>query len=73
MQHTLHSAAKLSALAGVLKELKRGSIEIALTRSPGMLSDDEYDLLTFLLMHSERPVTWLGLLQKPEAPPDAWN
>ena len=69
----LASRDELSALAGVLKELKRGSIEIALTRSPGMLSDDEYDLLTFLLMRSERPVTWLGLLQKPEAPPDAWK
>ena len=69
----LASRDELTALAGVLKELKRGSIEIALTRSPGMLSDDEYDLLTFLLMRSERPVTWLGLLQKPEAPPDAWK
>jgi N-acyl-D-aspartate/D-glutamate deacylase len=69
----LASRDELAALAGVLKELKRGSIEIALTRSPGMLSDDEYDLLTFLLMQSERPVTWLGLLQKPEAPPDAWK
>ncbi|MBM4259379.1 MAG: amidohydrolase family protein [Deltaproteobacteria bacterium] len=69
----LASRDELAALSGVLKELKRGSIEIALTRSPGMLSDDEYELLTFLLMQSERPVTWLGLLQKPEAPPDAWK
>jgi len=69
----LASRDELGALSGVLKELKRGSIEIALTRSPGMLSDEEYDLLTFLLMQSERPVTWLGLLQKPEAPPDAWK
>ncbi len=69
----LASRDELSALAGVLKDLKRGSIEIALTRSPGMLSDDEFDLLSFLLMQSERPVTWLGLLQKPEAPPDAWK
>jgi N-acyl-D-aspartate/D-glutamate deacylase len=69
----LASREELGTLAGVLKELGRGSIEIALTRSPGMLSDEEYDLLTFLLMHSERPVTWLGLLQKPEAPPDAWK
>jgi N-acyl-D-aspartate/D-glutamate deacylase len=69
----LASREELGALAGVLRELRRGSIEIALTRSPGMLSDDEHDLLTFLLMQSERPVTWLGLLQKPEAPPDAWK
>jgi len=69
----LASRDELGTLAGVLKELGRGSIEIALTRSPGVLSDDEYELLTFLLMQSERPVTWLGLLQKPEAPPDAWK
>ena len=64
---------ELAALSGVLKALGRGSIEIALTRNPGFLSDDEYELLTFLLLQSERPVTWLGLLQKPEAPPDAWK
>lgn len=69
----LASRDELSALSGILKELGRGSIEIALTRSPGALSDDEYELLTFLLMQSERPVTWLGVLQKPEAPPDAWK
>ncbi len=69
----LASREELGALSGVLQELKRGSIEIALTRSPGMLSDDEYELLTFLVTQSERPVTWLGLLQKPEAPPDAWK
>ena len=69
----LASREELGDLAGVLKELGRGCIEIALTRSPGVLSDEEYDLLTFLLMQSERPVTWLGLLQKPEAPPDAWK
>jgi len=69
----LASRDELGALAGVLKELGRGCIEIALTRSPGMLADEEYDLLTFLLMQSQRPVTWLGLLQKPEAPPDAWK
>ena len=69
----LASREELGTLSGILKELGRGSIEIALTRSPGALSDDEYELLTFLLMQSERPVTWLGVLQKPEAPPDAWK
>jgi N-acyl-D-amino-acid deacylase len=69
----LASRDELQALAAVLKALGRGCIEIALTRSPGLLADDEYDLLTFLLTQSQRPVTWLGLLQKPEAPPDAWK
>ena len=69
----LASRNELDALASSLRELGRGCIEIALTRSPGSISDEEYDLLTFLLTKSERPVTWLALLQKPEAPPDAWK
>ena len=69
----LASRHELDVLASTLKELGRGCIEIALTRSPGSISDEEYDLLTFLLTKSERPVTWLALLQKPDAPPDAWK
>lgn len=69
----LASRDELGMLAGVLKELKRGCIEIALTRSPGVLSDDEYDLLTFLVTQSERPVTWLAMMQKPEMPLDTWK
>ncbi len=69
----LASRNELDVLASTLRELGRGCIEIALTRSPGSISDEEYDLLTFLLTKSERPVTWLALLQKPEAPPDAWK
>jgi N-acyl-D-aspartate/D-glutamate deacylase len=51
---------ELAAYAGVLKELERGLIEIALTRSAGILSDDEYQLLDSLLTKSGRPVTWLS-------------
>ena len=51
---------EMTAYAGVLKELGRGLIEIALTRSAGMLSDDEYQLLDLLLTESGRPVTWLS-------------
>jgi len=69
----LASRYELDVLASSLRELGRGCIEIALTRSPGSMSDEEYDLLTFLITKSERPVTWLALLQKPEAPPDAWK
>ncbi len=68
----LASREELGALAEVLKELGRGYIEIALTRSPGVLSDEEYDLLTFLLTRSQQPVTWLALLEKVEAP-GAWR
>jgi N-acyl-D-aspartate/D-glutamate deacylase len=51
---------EMRAYAGVLKELGRGLIEIALTRSAGMLSDEEYQLLDLLLTESGRPVTWLS-------------
>jgi len=56
----LADANELSAYAGVLKELGQGIIEIALTRSAGLLSDDEYQLLDRLLAESGRPVTWLS-------------
>ena len=51
---------ELKAYASVLKELGRGLIEIALTRSAGILADDEYQLLDLLLSESRRPVTWLS-------------
>jgi len=51
---------EMAAYAGVLKELGRGLIEIALTRSGGILADDEYQLLDLLLTESGRPVTWLS-------------
>jgi len=51
---------EMTAYADVLKELGRGLIEIALTRSGGILADDEYQLLDLLLTKSGRPVTWLS-------------
>jgi N-acyl-D-amino-acid deacylase len=56
----LADANEMAAYARVLKELGRGLIEIALTRSAGLLSDDEYQLLDLLLTESGRPVTWLS-------------
>jgi hypothetical protein len=43
----------------VLKELGRGAIEIALTKTLGILTDEEYQLLDDLLTAAQRPVTWL--------------
>jgi N-acyl-D-amino-acid deacylase len=51
---------EMIAYARVLKELGHGLIEIALTRSAGMLSDEEYQLLDLLLTESGRSVTWLS-------------
>jgi len=37
----------------------RGAIEIALTKTIGVLTDEEYQLLDDLLTAADRPVTWL--------------
>jgi N-acyl-D-aspartate/D-glutamate deacylase len=67
------SREELKAYANALKEMGRGAIELALTTSAGEISDQEYELLDFLLTESGRPVTWLGVISrddKPEAGPE---
>lgn len=64
------SREELGALARVLREMDRGVIEIALTRAFGRLTDDEYELLEYLLDESGRPITWTFMLapnQDPQA------
>lgn len=66
----LASRDELAAYCGVLKQIGRGVIELALTKRYATLADDEEALLTFLLDASERPVTWLSLhnlVEKPNA------
>ena len=56
-----------------MKELGRGSIELALTNDISVVDEREYALLDLLLTESGRPVTWLALLNrddKPNAPQD---
>jgi N-acyl-D-aspartate/D-glutamate deacylase len=48
----------------VLKQAGKGVVEIALTQDPGLLSDQEYELLDLLLERSGRPVTWTALLPR---------
>src|SRR5207237_9268504 len=67
------SLLELKAYANALKERKKGAIEIALTQKVSVLTDDEEELLAFLLAESSRPVTFLALFQRddvPEACPD---
>jgi N-acyl-D-aspartate/D-glutamate deacylase len=64
----LASREELAAYAGVLKQLKRGVIELALTKRYATLAEDEEDLLKFLLDAGERPVTWLSLSNLVEKP-----
>src|SRR6266849_1087437 len=59
---------ELQAYANVLKEANKGAIEIALTQRVGVLSDEEYELLDFLLTESGRPVTFLALFHRDDLP-----
>ena len=59
---------ELAAYGGVLKRLKRGVIELALTRRYAALSAEEENLLKFLLGASDRPVTWLSLSNLADKP-----
>ena len=56
------------AYANVLQELGKGAIEMALTKSVSVLSEEEYEFLDFILTESSRPVTWLALLNRDDLP-----
>jgi N-acyl-D-amino-acid deacylase len=58
----LASRDELKAYANVLREQRKGAIEISLTQTIGVLSDAEYALLDMLLTESTRPVTWLTVV-----------
>lgn len=64
----LASREELGALAGVLREVGYGVIELALTRTAGMLAEDELELLKLLAERSQRPITWLALLDRTDMP-----
>ena len=68
----LASQDELRTYSRVLREVGRGVIEIALTKQPSGLSEDEYALLDLLSHESERPVTWLNLRDRDDAP-EAWS
>jgi len=59
---------EFKAYANALKELGRGAMEIALTKSASVLDDEEYEFLDLLLTESERPVTWLALVNRDDQP-----
>jgi len=62
---------EFKAYANALKELGKGSMELALTKSVGEISDEEYGLLDFLLTESGRPITWLAVLNRDDMPESA--
>ncbi|MBC7160888.1 MAG: amidohydrolase family protein [Immundisolibacter sp.] len=58
----LASRDELKALCNVLRDLRRGTIQIAMGGVGGALSAEQQDLLHFLLDESRRPLTWTFLL-----------
>jgi len=64
----LTSKNELAALGRVMRELKKGVIEVALVRQAGVLSDEDLDILLHLAQESQRPVTWLALIHMPDMP-----
>ncbi len=69
----LASNDELAAYAGVLKELGRGAIEVALTNEVSRVDASERALLDLLLRESGRPVTWLALLNRDDDPDAVQN
>ena len=68
------SREELTAYAHVLRDMGKGVIETTLTKSAGILADDEYELLDLLLTESGRPVTWLAVVDcehRPEGAQDS--
>jgi len=59
---------ELTAYCNVLKDSGKGAIEIALTQTVGLMSDQEEELLAMLLAESGRPVTFLALFQRDDLP-----
>ena len=59
---------ELKSYGNVLRDLGKGSIEIALTKRAGRVMEDEYELLEFMLTHSQRPVTFLAMAVNPKRP-----
>ncbi|MGK2940815.1 MAG: N-acyl-D-amino-acid deacylase family protein [Immundisolibacter sp.] len=64
----LASRDELKALCNVLRDLDRGTVQIAMGGVGGALTADQQDLLRFLLEESRRPVTWTFLLVPVENP-----
>ena len=64
---------ELKAYCNALKELGKGSIELALTNNVSIVDETEHALLDMLLTESGRQVTWLALLNRDDQPDAAMN
>ncbi len=64
---------ELKAYSNALRELGKGSIELALTNEAAIVDEVEYALLDMLVTESQRPVTWLALLNRDDKPEAAMS
>jgi N-acyl-D-amino-acid deacylase len=64
----LASREEITAYANGLRELGRGVIQFVLTKSIGMLDDEEYQLIDLLLTESDRPVSWGAVVKRYDKP-----
>lgn len=69
----LASHDELRSYSHVLRDLGRGSIEIALTSQASKVNAEERALLELFLSESRRPVTWLALLNRDDDPDAVQN
>ena len=64
---------ELKAYSNALRELGKGSIELALTNDVSVVDETDYALLDMLVTESQRPVTWLALLNRDDKPEAAMS
>jgi N-acyl-D-aspartate/D-glutamate deacylase len=64
---------ELKAYCNALQELGKGSIELALTNDVSVVDETDYALLDMLVTESQRPVTWLALLNRDDKPEAAMS
>jgi len=69
----LASDTELSAYSQVLKKMHRGLIQLAIVKQIGFLGQEEYDVLDMLLTESNRPVSWLAVMNRADQPEAAAN
>ncbi|MBM3355166.1 MAG: amidohydrolase family protein, partial [Betaproteobacteria bacterium] len=58
------SREELQAYCNVLRERRKGAIEIAMTRQIGVMEDPELELLDFMLTESARPITFIAMFDR---------
>jgi N-acyl-D-amino-acid deacylase len=62
------SREEIKAYCNALRERRKGSIEIAMTRQIAVLEKTELELLDFMLEESRRPVTLIALFDRDDLP-----